>query len=577
MSHSSTHSAGPALPSVAEVLELAELQVGDPTVDAGNAGLHREVRWAHVAADSNVAGSVDGGELVLMTAAAWPTGAEHQRTFTDELIAAGISAIALELGQGLDRAPEAMIRSCNAHNLPLIVLHRQVRFVQITQRLHQRILARQTEALEAREDVHHMLTELGLNRSPVDYVVERLAATLGAPVVLEDSAHRVVAVAELGLDPVDVLEGWRRSGAPGLDPNLDLEPNLDRVPVEARGTKWGHLTALPGPEHPAGRKTVLELGAFALALGRLADTDGEQWHTLASKRVFDALLTGRYRNDVELETQLAAAGITFRGRAILVALLRSSGNFGGHPTLEHAIIETALRRAIAPEGHALVAADASTDSGSLLAVISLPVDDRRARLFAGKGASPLAQRLSDELDMLVPGSTPPAWRTHLALGAEVHNLRGLVAALDQLRAANTLEAVAEVGRVTLQQVEQQPLAHLIRALTAAPELQAFAAEMLSPLLQHDRTPGPGHSGDLVQVLGAYLATPTNRSVAATQARLSRSVFYQRLELIEDLLGVNLNDGHTIAALTVALLAHPAAAVTAASPSYTSPQLPPRSR
>lgn len=575
MSHSSTHSAGPALPSVAEVLELAELQVGNPTVDAGNAGLHREVRWAHVAADSNVAGSVDGGELVLMTAAAWPTGAEHQRTFTDELIAAGISAIALELGQELDRAPEAMIRSCDTHRVPLIVLHRQVRFVQITQRLHQRILARQTEALEAREDVHHMLTELGLNRSPVDYVVERLAATLGAPVVLEDSAHRVVALAELGLDPVDVIEWWRRSDAPGFD--LEHEPNIDRVPVEARGTKWGHLTALPGPEHPAGRKTVLELGAFALALGRLADTDGEQWHTLASKRVFDALLTGRYRNDVELETQLAAAGITFRDRAILVASLRTSANFGGHPTLEHAIIETALRRAIAPEGHALVAADASTDSGLLLAVVSLPVDDRRARLFTGKGASPLAQRLSDELDMLVPGSTPPAWRTHLALGAEVHNLRGLVAALDQLRAASTLEAVAEVGRVILQKVEQQPLAHLIRALTATPELQAFAAEMLSPLLQHDRTPGQGHSGDLVQVLGAYLATPTNRSVAAAQARLSRSVFYQRLELIEDLLGLNLNDGHTIAALTVALLAHPAAAATAASPSYTSPQLPPRSR
>ena len=58
----------------------------------------------------------------------------------------------------------------------------------------------------------------------------------------------------------------------------------------------------------------------------------------------------------------------------------------------------------------------------------------------------------------------------------------------------------------------------------------------------------------MNVLAAYLAHPTNRSRAAQRARLSRSVFYQRIALIEELLGVDLADGETIAALTVALLA-----------------------
>ena len=61
-----------------------------------------------------------------------------------------------------------------------------------------------------------MLTELGLNRSPVDYVVERLAATLGCPVVLEDSAHRVVAVAVQGEDPAQTLAPWGSGGEPAL-------------------------------------------------------------------------------------------------------------------------------------------------------------------------------------------------------------------------------------------------------------------------------------------------------------------------------------------------------------------------
>ena len=47
------------------------------------------------------------------------------------------------------------------------------------------------------------------------------------------------------------------------------------VPVEARGARWGHVIALPGPDHPAGRFGVLEQGATALALGRLAAGDDE--------------------------------------------------------------------------------------------------------------------------------------------------------------------------------------------------------------------------------------------------------------------------------------------------------------
>lgn len=156
--------------------------------------------------------------------------------------------------------------------------------------------------------------------------------------------------------------------------------------------------------------------------------------------------------------------------------------------------------------------------------------------------------------MLVPGTTPAAWRAHLALGAPGLRLRQLIASLEQLRAAGRLPAVHEYGRVSVQQVELQPLAHLVRALAGLPELQEFSTDMLGPLLAHDRELGPGHTGDLVHVLAAYTAHPTNRSLAARRARLSRSVFYQRLTLIEELLGVDLANGETIAALQVALLA-----------------------
>lgn len=553
------------LPTVAEVLELAEVQLGEPELIAGRSGLAREIRWAHVVAGAGAAELVDGGELALTTGAGWPRDPVELARFTETLTTAGgvgVAAILFETGIAFDRMPEALIAACDAAAVPLVVLRHEVRFVQITQRVHQRILAAQTEALQAREEVHQMLTELGLNRSPVDYVVERLAAALGCPVILEDSAHRAVAAQMHGEDPAATLEPWHSGGEPAL-PAASA-----RVPVEARGNRWGYLTALPGPPHPAGRRTVLELGAFALALGRLADTSADQWLQLASKRVFEALLSGRYRNDTELEAQLTAAGLPFEGRVILAATLQGTGDFGAHESLAHATLETALRRAVAPEGRVLIAEDArvgfaqaarpfDTSTGhTLLALISLPANDARLGWAEDRAAPVLAVRLARELDMLVPDPTPAAWRAHLALGAPERRLSQLVASLEQLRGAGRLDPSSEVGRVTVQQAERQPLAHLVRSLAVAPELQQFASDMLAPLIEHDRGTGPGHSGDLLQVLAAYLRYPANRSLAAQQARLSRSVFYQRLDLIEELLGMNLAEGETIAALTVALLARP---------------------
>lgn len=45
----------------------------------------------------------------------------------------------------------------------------------------------------------------------------------------------------------------------------------------------------------------------------------------------------------------------------------------------------------------------------------------------------------------------------------------------------------------------------------------------------------------------------NRTAAASASHLSRSVFYQRIALIQDLLGVDLDDGETQTALHLALL------------------------
>lgn len=599
---------------------MPEVQAGLPELVTGGRGVDREVRWAHVAAGTGVATLLDGGEFILTTGAGWPQSPEVLATVAEEFVTAGglgVAAIALELGRNFEEVPEPLVAACTAHGIPLIALHREVRFVQITQQVHQRILAAQTKALRARADVHQMLTELGLNRSPVDYVVEQLALTIGAPVVLEDSARRVVAWARATGSPATGASGaataepfspTARDLAPGAAAatggsqhvagrSTDHAPltthplaewasaagrgfsapnGWERVPVEARGTRWGWITALPGPPHAAGRRTVLELGAFALALGRLADPEGEQWLELGTRQVFASLLGGRYRGEVDLETQLIAAGLPLAGREVFAATLTGQPDFGGDGPLQRATLETALRRAVSPTGNVILAADdtpggahtvdafepsrASGRDGAagtaprLIALISLspepPTEPNPGEANLSDPPPLLAIRLARELDMLVPGTTPSGWRAHLSLGEPGRGAGQLAASLEQLREVGVLPGSLQVGRVSVQRAARRPLAFLVRGLAGSPELQDFASATLGPLERYDRE----HRGDLIKVLRAYTSHPANRSLAAQRARLSRSVFYGRIALIEALLGVDLDDGETLAALTVALLA-----------------------
>ena len=101
----------------------------------------------------------------------------------------------------------------------------------------------------------------------------------------------------------------------------------------------------------------------------------------------------------------------------------------------------------------------------------------------------------------------------------------------------------------LRRVENRPLVQLVTALRDDHRVLEHGERMLTPLIVHDLE----RSGDLLDVLEAMLAHPGNRTAAASASHLSRSVFYQRLALIEELLGVDLDDGETQTALHLALL------------------------
>jgi len=483
--------------SVADVLAESAVQQGEPDVLVGGAALDAPVRWVHVSDSVGVARLLDGGELLLTTGAGWPDGDAELRDFASSLHRAGIAGIVFELKTARQAVPQTVVEVCATVGLALIALTREVKFVAVTEAVHHALIAAQTDALRQRQHLHELFTTLSLQGAPADVVVSETARALGAPVVLENLAGEVIAVEGLGAPIAEVLEG--RGAA-------------EQAPVQARGVRWGTLLALTGPVHPAGRVTVLEQGATALAFGCIADGGDAEWSLLAQRAVVDDLLGARFARAEDIDARLRAGGFALAGRHCHGVVARGNAS----------VSELAYRARQA--GCAVMAARVDGDDVALLSV-------------------PASAVLSDDVLLRIAGPDRAVF-----VGPAADDVIGLLASLRAARDLADSDRADAGARV--RRVGDRPLERLVATLRDDHRLHEHSQRMLAPLIRHDRE----RRGDLLDVLAALVAHPGNRSAAAAASHLSRSVFYQRLTLIGDLLGADLDDGETIAALHLALLA-----------------------
>jgi purine catabolism regulator len=529
-------SAGPL--TVGDVVRLPELALGRPEVLVGEDALEAPVRWVHVSDSAGVARLLSGGELLLSTGSGWPSDPDLLRDFITGLVDAGLAGLVLELGTHYRWAPRVVIDTALEHGLALITLNREVKFVELTEVVHRRIIEQQTAALRARDEVRERFTGLALRGSPADYIVRQLAQTLGAPVVLESLAHEVVAAEVPPAMEVELFADWElrsRSAQRRSREGRGGDGDWLIVPVEARGIRWGSVIALPGPEHPAGRLAVLEQGAIALAFGRLS-APVDEWARIGRRRLVDGLLAGRYSTPAGAAARLAAAGLPVEGRQLYgVVISRAQVS----PELAVSAAKEIGRRDAAGREH----------GGGRVLVGSAPVG------VTGPGAALLlslpAHAVFDDQTALafVRAVAGVPERAVASIGSAASGIDDALASLQEATDLARGRAGAGERGPVLRRAEDRPLIRLVTTMRDDHRLLEHGERMLAPLIEHDLT----RSGDLLDVLGAMLAHPANRTAAATASHLSRSVFYQRIALIEELLGVDLDDGETQTALHLALL------------------------
>jgi purine catabolism regulator len=537
------------LPTLGDVLELGTVRRGRPEVLAGQHLLGVPVRWVHAIELADVSRLLHGGELVLSTGIALPDDPELLAAYVASLAAAPVAGLAVELGRRYQQLPDALVTAAERHGVPLIVFRREVPFVEITETVHAMIIDAQLDELRRSERVHETFTDLSVAGAPPEEIVRQAALLAGRPVILEDLSHRVLACSPAGADPRALLAGFEHQARTVSGPSRTFYHEAAGwlvTTVGARGEDWGRVILVtegsPGGAPPAGADTVLiERAASTLALGRLLTRQQESLERQAHRTLISAIVESAHADPEEAAARARALGVPVSGRQLIAAVVRVRD--AGPGISAHArIAEVTEAVADACRDGRVPALVGSLDDARAGALLSLP-----ARADADAELTALAGRLRQRLRLRFPAASEPFV---LGVGSATEALRDVRRSFLEARQVGDV-AIRDPGARPYYRLPDMRLRGLLHLLRDDARLQTFAERELGPLLAADEAQG----SELLACLAAYLEAGGNKAAAAQRAHLARPTFYQRLDQIERILGVDLGAAESRTSLHVALLAH----------------------
>lgn len=553
-------------PTVEETLALAVIRRGQPRLVAGSAGLSHRVRWVHAAEVADIAHLLRGGELVLTTGIALPSDDAALTRYVDELAAVGAAGLVIELVRRWpDQPPEALRVAAEAHDLPLVTLAAETRFVAVTEAVVGLIVDAQLAELRAAEHVHETFTELTVSGAEPAEVLREVARTAGLPVVLENLAHEMLAYDAAGRDPAGLLAGWaERSRSVASTQRTAYHPEAGWLVtmVGARGADWGRLVLAchepgsgpPDGQPPAHRQVVVaERAASALAVQRLVARDRDSLERQTHRTLLTELLAGGVP-PADLVSRAGALGVPLGNRVLVGLAVRpaSAGPARPAPALatQEVLRDLAEATAVAAQRCDLPALVGVVDDTSVRGLLSLPAGTRGVALEA------VLDRLARTLHPAVAGAPriPPVV---VAVGTTGDTVAD---------AARTLREAAHVAGAALRhagadgpggpgggrswyRLDDVRLRGLLHLLRDDERVSAFVSRELGRLCRDD----DGARRQL-ELLRCHCRHGGNKSAAAADAHLSRTAYYQQLARIEKTLGVSLDDPESVLSLHVALLA-----------------------
>ncbi|MEU5307190.1 PucR family transcriptional regulator [Streptomyces sp. NPDC021562] len=529
--------------TVQRALELPGLRSGLPEILACPDRLGRTVRWVHAGEVPNIASLLKGGELLLTTGYGLGTRPTDQRAFVRTLAERGIAALVVELGPRFSRLPATLVDTARATGLPLVVLHREVPFVTVTEEIHTEIVNHHYTLLQRAEEVHRRCTEALLGGGGVPQVLAILADFSANPVFLETTDGQLLYAAGSGPEGADPLQVWE--GLRGQ--HRDAPPPTGSVLVDVPGGGPGtgsvraRLVLLPvrGPLAPVHR-IAAERAAGIVAVVLMQARQEEELAARGRGDFLTDLAEGRI-TAADAPAQARVLGFRPGGGPLLPVVMRIADSLApGSPGGGWAVLARAVGEELAAVGVPVLLGVRPVE-GRVPLLLGLRSEAERTTV-ADRVAAALRAGV-ERAGMRRPGAAAPV----VVVGAA----GGWAAASAGLRhAAETATAAQGLPERPWYDARRLDIDLLLWRLRDHPDLAAFVDRAIGPLREHDHRSRP----PLLPTLETYLAHAGRKAETARELHLNRQTLYNRLARIGELLGTDLDDPQVVLALSLALRA-----------------------
>jgi purine catabolism regulator len=512
--------------TVGDLLAIEELSL---RLVAGEAGVDRPIRWAHVSELDDPTRWLRGGEILLTTGLGLGRAPSAQARFVEQLARAKLAGLGLGLGFAFDQTPAAVAGAADAAGFPVFEVPFEIPFIAITEALFSRLVNEQYVLLQRAGTVQQTLSRLLVDAAGLDALLGAYARMTGTAALLFDLHGEVAASSPEAARLLDARVAWEEVQALRPDEG-DFAASLSGrdgsrslLPILVGGAPKAFLVLARSGRAEPFHQVVSHHLATAIALELAKGQAVARTERRLVGDFLDALLEGELSGD-DTARRLRFLGL---GAAQSIAALvgrpepaasngAASGEGGGGPPEDrveglHRLVEDRLSRRPAPYV-------CSIHDGAVVALFEA-ADPAEARATVEAVASSAGARgVAARFGLGMPEAEPRAPRrayqeARFALDAARAQGGGRVACIDDLGSHR-----------------------LLLALQQEAALDAFSRGLLAPLRAYDRR----QHGDLVASLRTFLEHNGNWESAARALGVHRHTLRYRIRRVAELTGRDLD-------------------------------------
>ena len=509
---------------------------------AGEGGLDKQIKWAHILESKDFESLLNGSELILTTGVGLQLDSPNKKTY-ELLIKKNVSCLCIEKGAYFHSLSPEIKQLADKHNFPIIVFEKVVKFVDITLDLHTLIINQHYQMLSQLNEIAKDFTDLSLTHNGTLKILQKLSNYLQKKVMFitkeEQSYHYPP---ESKSFEVMIRSNYLKFHQMKKSEILTIEKEEILIyPSIGLGQVWGHICVeVNCDDDNEFIVSVLDRCASAIAQILLRNRTIEERKLNQEDEVVQSCIQGKSYPIEELMT-----------------LLSLPNQFKHEYQFRTIVIQTDFETTISSDNEwEELKLQLSLSIRTLYSQHNfLPIISVRKNQIVIICFSPIKEPVADNKNKLLQVTKKIFSSTSHKLHNAQFGISSLITDVSKLKDsysdAKKSIKLQEANIIASPFYEDIGIHHLFFQLENRKELDAFVDQYIGPLIKYDKENG----SELLLTLSTYLDCLGSKKEAAEQLFIVRQTLYHRLEKIHQLLGKDLLQPTNRSAIEVAIKAY----------------------